>query len=209
MPRRAILSTLVFSGLRIGELIELRWRDVNLADGKITVRASKTDAGVRRVDLLPVLSDVLGTHKAGAGARPDERVFPTLAGGPLNPSNVRNRILTRAAERANEHLEAAGAAPLPDGLSPHKLRHTFASLLVALGTDAGDVMDQLGHTDPAFTLQVYRHWMRRDRESKEQLRALVGVGIVAPNGTSEQIERPAVPVSPMGAAGFEPATSRV
>jgi len=55
VPRRAILSTLVFTGMRIGELIELRWRDVNLADGTITVRASKTDAGMRRVDLLPVL----------------------------------------------------------------------------------------------------------------------------------------------------------
>jgi len=76
VPRRAILSTLVFSGLRIGELIELRWRAVNLADGKLTVRTSKTAAGVRRVDLLPVLSDVLGTHKASWGGRPDDRVFP-------------------------------------------------------------------------------------------------------------------------------------
>jgi hypothetical protein len=57
------------------------------------------------VDLLPVLAGLLGTHKAGVSGRPDERVFPTLTGGPLNPSNVRNRILTRAAERANERLE--------------------------------------------------------------------------------------------------------
>src|SRR5271157_1498617 len=89
---------------------------------------------------------------------------------------------------------SVGSVPLPNGLSPHKLRHMCASLLVALGTDVGDVMDQLGHTDPAFTGKVYRHSMRRDRESREQLRALVGVGIVAPNGTSEQIERSAVPV---------------
>jgi integrase len=44
--------------------------------------------------------------------------------------------------------------PLPDGLTPHKLRHTFASILVALG--------------------VYRHGMRRDVAAKERLRALVG-----------------------------------
>jgi integrase len=108
----------VFSGLRIGELTDLRWRDVNLADGRLTVRSSKTDAGVRRVDLLPVLADVLGTHKAGVVARPDERVFPTQAGGALNPSNVRTRILDRAVKRANERLEAAGATPLPNGLAP-------------------------------------------------------------------------------------------
>ena len=65
--------------------------------------------------------------------------------------------------------------PLPDSLTPHKLRHTFASLLVALGTDPGAVMDQLGHTDPAFTLRVYRHGMRRDPEAKDRLRELVGV----------------------------------
>ena len=64
--------------------------------------------------------------------------------------------------------------PLPDGLTPHKLRHTFASLLVALGIDPGAVMDQLGHTDPTFTLRVYRHGMRRDEASREALRELVG-----------------------------------
>jgi integrase len=177
VPRRAILSTLVFSGLRIGELIELHWRDVNLADAKITVRTSKTDAGVRRIDILPVLADVLGTHKAGVPARPEERVFPTLAGGALNPSNVRIRILAKAVKRANERLEKVGATPLPGGLRTHDLRHTFASVLVALGTDAGTVMDQIGHTDPAFTLRVYRHPMRE--ESKAALRALVEGLIVA------------------------------
>ncbi len=69
--------------------------------------------------------------------------------------------------------------PLPDGLTPHKLRHTFASILVAIGVDPGSVMDQLGHTDPGFTLRVYRHGMRRDGAAKERLRALVG-GVLLP-----------------------------
>jgi integrase len=59
------------------------------------------------------------------------------------------------------------------------LRHTFASILVALGVDPGSVMDQLGHTDPSFTLRVYRHGMRRDLAAMERLRALVS-GINAP-----------------------------
>lgn len=101
-------------------------------------------------------------------------MFPTRDGGPLNQSNVRNRTLALAVKRANERLEAAGSVPLPDGLTPHKLRHTFASLLVALGVDPGAVMDQLGHEDAAFTLRVYRHGMRRDAESREQLARLVG-----------------------------------
>src|SRR5207247_3869294 len=97
----------------------------------------------------------------------------TQAGGPLNQSNVRNRLLAKAVERANEHLEDDGHPPLLDGLTPHKLRHTFASLLVALGTDPGAVMDQLGHEDAAFTLRVYRHGIRRD-EVKAGARAARG-----------------------------------
>jgi len=91
VPRRAIVSTLVFAGLRISELAELRWRDVDLASGKITVRTSKTAAGVRRVDLLPILRDELAAHKAKAQPTSGDRVFPTQSGGALNQSNVRNR----------------------------------------------------------------------------------------------------------------------
>jgi integrase len=149
---------------------------VDLAAGRLTVRASKTAAGARTIDLLPVLADELRAHKASAKpASSSERVFPTQAGGPLNQSNVRNRTLALAVKRANERLEAVGSVPLPDGLTPHKLRHTFASLLVALGTDPGAVMDQLGHEDAAFTLRVYRHGMRRDERSKQALAQLVGL----------------------------------
>jgi hypothetical protein len=48
----------------------------------------------------------------------------------------------------NERLEEAGDVPLPSSLTPHKLRDTFASLLVALGVDSGEVMDRLGHAYP-------------------------------------------------------------
>jgi integrase len=174
VPRRAILATLTFAGLRIGELTALRWRDVDLAAGGLTVRESKTDAGARRIEILPALRDELATLKANAKPHSHERVFPTQRGNSLNDGNVRKRILAKAVERANERLEAAGSVPLPEGLTPHKLRHTFASLLVALGTDPGAVMDQLGHADAAFTLRVYRHGMRRDEDSRRALAALVG-----------------------------------
>lgn len=185
--RHATLATLVLAGLRIGELTSLRWRDVDLngggahGHGQLHVRGqvdetkgrriAKTDAGTRSVDVLPALQEVLMSIPRRG---PDHLVFGTSEGGEQNASNIRNRMLAPAVELANERLEDRGEAPLPERLTPHKLRHTFASVLVALGCDPGYVMDQLGHTDPTFTLRVYRHGMRRDPASREALRQLVG-----------------------------------
>lgn len=182
IERRALLSVLVFAGPRIGELISLRWRDVDLSGSQLAVRDSKTDAGRRTVDLLPVLRDTLTALKEAREPAPEDLVFPTATGAEQSPSNIRQRVLAPAVRRANEHLEAAGASPLPRPLTPHKLRHTYASLLVALGTDPGATMDQVGHTDPAFTLRVYRHGMRRDALSKQALRELVGLASLGSNG---------------------------
>src|SRR5204862_4313391 len=57
-----------------------------------------------------------------------------------------------------------------------KLRHTFASLLIALGKDPAYVMAQLGHADPKFTLRVYTHVMRRGDDERDALRTLVEGG---------------------------------
>lgn len=180
--RRALLATLVFAGLRIGELTALQWRDVDLAGNRIMVRTSKTDAGVREIDLLAVLRVELAAYKAQAcHTAPDDYVFATEAGTEPKQGNIRRRVLEQAVARANERLTAAGDVPLPDGLTPHKLRHTFASILVVLGVDPGSVMDQLGHTDPGFTLRVYRHGMRRDPAARQRLRALVGAIDGAPS----------------------------
>ena len=174
----------MFAGLRIGELTALQWRDVDLAANRITVRASKTDAGLRQVDILPTLRDELATYKAGtARTEPDGYVFATTCGSEPEQSNISRRALDKAVARANEKLFKAGDVPLPEGLTPHKLRHTFASILVALGVDPGSVMDQLGHADPGFTLRVYRHGMRRDDTARERLRVLVGGADCAPTGT--------------------------
>src|SRR6185312_5071055 len=78
--------------------------------------------------------------------------------------------------RLNRLVEEHGLQPHPLGITPHKLRHTFASILVAY------VMQQLGHTDPAFTLQVYSHTMRRSAGTRERLRALVEGHVWAVNG---------------------------
>jgi integrase len=169
---------------RMGELTALRWRDLDLAGNRLIVRASKTDAGVRQIDLLPALRDELAGYKAQApSTAPDGYVFATAAGTQPKQVNIRRRVFDQALEKANEKLAEAEEVPLPEHLTPHKLRHTFASILVALGVDPGVVMDQLGHADPGFTLRVYRHGMRRDPTARERLRVLVGAAEWAPMGT--------------------------
>jgi len=169
--RRGQLATLIFAGLRIGEFLALRWGDVDLASGWITVRHSKTDAGRRKVKVRPVLRDVLLAHKP-LDASPDGYVFGTAQGKQQNPSNVRSRVIAKAVERANERLEDAGEPPLPR-LTPHGLRRTFASLLYGIGEASPVVMAELGHTDPGLALSIYAHAMRREDGENERLRAVV------------------------------------
>jgi integrase len=179
-------------------MIKVRVRDVSLALSILDrplrplsfgglVRNGRPDAGIRQIDLLPALRDELAAHKAQAARiAPDDYVFATARGSEPKQSNIRRRVFGKAATRANEQLIEAGEVPLPEGLTPHKLRHTFASILVAPGVDPGSVMDQLGHADPGFTLRVYRHGMRRDPAAKERLRELVGGVDWAPLGTGAQ-----------------------
>ena len=62
---------------------------------------------------------------------------------------------------ANAALAEAGEEdPIPEGLTPHSLRRTFASVLVAVGRDPSTVMSMLGHPTPGFTLSVYSQVMR-------------------------------------------------
>jgi integrase len=172
--RRAIIATLILAGPRAHELCHMLWRDVDLANGRIHIGRSETQAGLREITLLPVLRDELAAHKArGYRSGPDDLVFPTGTGGVRDKDNLRNRILAAAVDQADQLLQRRDQTPLPKGLTPHKLRHTFASILVACGEDPASVMAQLGHTDPKFTLRVYTHVMRRDPDERQRLKALV------------------------------------
>jgi integrase len=170
--RRALLATLVYGGLRIGEALDLRWSDVDLAPGTITVRASKTNAGIRTVNVLPVLLGVLKVC-APVDRAPDALVFGTSTGARQGATNVRRRVLARAVELADEQLAKNGLEPMPDGLTPHSLRRTFASLLFAIGEQPPYVMAQMGHTTANLTLAIYARQMDRRDGEPERLRALV------------------------------------
>lgn len=183
--RHAILATLMLAGLRVGELCHLHWSDIDLTHHRIHIHRSKTTAGRREITILPLLHRALTLHHARA-SHPVESdlVFRTQADTPRHPANLRNHTLAPTRHRADELLTAAGQPPLPTGLTPHHLRHTFASILVSRGDDPASVMAQLGHTDAHFTLRVYAHQMRRSRNERDLLKAYVDDNLNRPPAAS-------------------------
>jgi integrase len=173
---RALFATAICTGLRIGELLALRWSDVNLAHGRLTVQHAKTEAGTGRdIDIWPELHDVLATHKATTEhAKAADYVFATATGRPDTRSNIAKR-LKRAVERANEQLAGReDIPPIATELTPHSLRRTFATLLYLRGENPVYVMHQMGHTDPKLALRIYTKVMGEQRRRGPGAR-LVGV----------------------------------
>lgn len=155
---KLLIKTAIFTGLRLGELLRLKWEDVNLADGYLIVRESKTEAGTgRRVALAPFLVRSLAGEDETEGL-----VFRSLAGTPIGARNA-----LRALHRA---LEQAGIPRIRF----HDLRHTFASLLIAQGLDVTYVSKQLGHSSPQITLRIYAHIFEPERREEEAKSALEG-----------------------------------
>jgi integrase len=173
IEREAIVTTLIFAGPRAHELGNMLERDVDLANARIMVGRSKTVAGLREIRILPILHDVLAAHKARpGGGDPDALAFPTEDDTPRDKNNLR-QLLGEVLERADDLLRDRGQLPLPKGISPHKLRHAFASILVAVGTDPASVMRQIGHRSAAFTLDVYTHVIATSPGQRERVQALV------------------------------------
>ena len=122
--------------------------------GTLSVGRSKTDAGVRTVDLTPALRDELALWRdrsKHSGA--NDLVFPTLRGAEDNRQNVRRRLLLTAIEKANLKLAEAGIETIHQ-VGLHGLRRTFASLRCAVGDDPAYTASQLGHEDALFTLRI-------------------------------------------------------
>ena len=161
---RALIALAAFAGLRQGELLALRWSDVQWSADRLHVRQSlqrrqklldgdanpiaapKTARGVRVVPILPLVRPHLEQHKR-AHARPNDLdlVFPSEGGGTLDSSNVVNRVYLPAVTRAGLHR-----------IRFHDLRHTFVTYCAAAGVPLAKVGDWVGHSDSRIT-EVYRH----------------------------------------------------
>lgn len=169
---RVLIAILAGAGLRIGEALALRWRDVDLGTGTLYVRDAKTAKGIREVHLTPALRELLALWRADtkhAGAA--DFVICTSTGRKHNPSNLRRDVLAKTVTAANVKLEEAGIAPI-GSLTFHGLRRTYASLRCVCGDDMRYTADQLGHEDARFTMRCYAQASkRRDRMAKPQQKA--------------------------------------
>jgi integrase len=157
---RPILATMAGAGLRNGEACALDWPDFDPGSGTLTVAASKTEAGVRQVDLPDALRRELAKHKLRNRRSSEGPTFPNRNGQRQSVGNVERRLKT-AIRRANLRLVELGIRPIDEAVTPHSLRRLYASLRFALGDDPVYVAAQLGHTEPGFSMKVYASAVRR------------------------------------------------
>ena len=144
------------TGLRRGELLGLKWEDIDLEHGDLRVRRQiaringrvveaplKTKNAYRTLPLAEDTISILEEQKKKVGSSP--WVFPSTTGGPISPDSVLH-MLHRVLKRAG----------LPQ-VRFHDLRHTFATLALQNGVDIKTVSGMLGHFSAGFTLDTYAH----------------------------------------------------
>ncbi len=151
------------SGLREGECLRLRDRDIDFAASTVRVRQSKTRAGVRLVDLPPT---ALGLLREQLLARPTgtELLFSSPTGRPLDRHRFMARDFRPAAVRAGlGHLDADRHYTGP---TFHALRHTFISLMASAGVHVSVIASMVGHSDGgALLLRRYRHLFPHEQKA--------------------------------------------
>jgi integrase len=168
-----MLLFLLGTGLRRGECTALTWRDIDLAEGTVTVdkavafvrnqpilQDTKTKAGRREIALTGLARTALGMLPRSVDS--DARIFLSGAGTPPTPSNVRT-ALHRVCDRA-------GVARV----APHALRHTHISLLLDAGVDVVTVSRRAGHSKASITLDVYGHRVRTDNHAATAFDRAIG-----------------------------------
>jgi len=163
-PWYPLFLTLARTGLRIGEVIGLKWGDIDFNGRFIHVQRgisrgkpeSPKNGKTRKIDMSTQLTEALKIHHVeckkkgltlGLGGAP-EYIFTNEKGGLIDKDNWRRRVFNKASEKAELRR-----------VRIHDLRHTYATLRIAKGDNIQDVSNQLGHYSVKLTLDVYSHWM--------------------------------------------------
>ncbi|HVN63123.1 MAG TPA: tyrosine-type recombinase/integrase [Candidatus Binataceae bacterium] len=151
---RAIFETLYSSGLRVSELVGLNWRDIDEELGLVTVRHGKGN----KDRVAPIGEPALDALRAWRSAMPTLRLRSGQAPSPLDGPVIVNlrggRMTTRAVEQIlARRIQSAGLA---SSITPHGLRHCFATHMLNNGADLRSIQEMLGHASLATT-QRYTH----------------------------------------------------
>jgi integrase len=168
-PYRTMVGLIAATGLRIGELLGLRWRSLDLEVGTLAVRESvyegklqrpKTQKSRRTIPLGPHAIASLSAHRDRSTRKGrDELVFPNKSGEPLRESRLLERVLQPAARRAGLGR-----------VTWHQFRHIHSSLLNDLRVPVKIAQEQLGHSSVSTTLNIYTHVV--DASHRQAIEAL-------------------------------------
>lgn len=189
---RPLWGTAFYAGLRRGELMALRWSEVDLASGVIRVERNyepklgivdlpKSDASRRKVPIPGSLRELLLDHKMRRkGKQPLAFARSTLAGrsrskdGPFADSSIN--------QRAGKRWEAQGL----ESIGLHECRHTYASLMIAAGVSAKALQTYMGHSSITTTYDLYGHLMPdNEKAAAEQLQAFLDAKTATKTATTE------------------------
>src|SRR6266571_1590779 len=163
----AILTLALATGMRRGELLALRWRDIDFESRSLQIQRSvmhlpgghrihepKTASGKRRITLPPFVVEALQHHrlrqletklKAGSAWEEHDLVFCNIYGRFLNSASL-HHLFTSLVKKAG----------LPQ-MRFHDLRHSAATILMAMGVPVKVIQELLGHSSISITLNVYGH----------------------------------------------------
>lgn len=170
---RLMTEALFFTGLRIGEMVELRVEDLDVPKRRLRVARGWANGEVsstktrraRSVPVPPGVMDKIVEHVAGKA--PTDLVFTTPNGARVDRGNFLNRYVRKAAEEAG----------LPSRFRTHDARHTFASLAVSAGANVKVVQNAMGHADATTTLRTYAGTFEQDLDDvAERLGGMLGAG---------------------------------
>ncbi len=173
---KALILVAITGGLRIGEILAMKWGNLDWGRGQYFVRETwvrpvnratkekpftepKSESSIAPVDLTPMCLNALRVHrklqaeeilKAGGKYQNQDLIFATVSGGPLEDTNVVRRMYHPA-------LKAGGIRSSENMIRFHDLRHTCASLLIAQGESPKYIQKQLRHASIDITFDRYGH----------------------------------------------------
>jgi integrase len=168
-PYRTLFLTAILTGMRRGELLGLQWGDINWIDNLIYVRRSlywrlrsetendsprwhfsspKSVKSIRTIVMSPKLREALQIHRINGAISPQDLVFCSSEGTPMDPDNM-----------VKQQFQPALTFAELRRIRFHDLRHTYTTLLIAQGAHAKFIQSQLGHASIQTTLDRYGHLM--------------------------------------------------